>query len=31
MQNSFYFLYDMPTLWSSEGNEAFLEQVKVAE
>ena len=31
MQNSFYFLYDMPTLWSSEVNEAFLEQVKVAE
>ena len=31
MQNRFYFLYEMPTLWSSEVNQAILEQVKVAE
>ena len=31
MQNSLYFLYEMSTLWSSEVNEAILEQVKVAE
>ena len=28
---AFIFLYEMPTLWSSEVNEAILEQVKVAE
>ena len=32
MQNSFYFfLHEMPTLWSSESNEAILEQGKEAE
>ena len=31
MQSSFYFLYEMPTLWSSEINEAILEQVKLSE
>ena len=28
---SFTFLYEMPTLWCSEVNEAILEQAKVAE
>ena len=31
MQNRFHFLHEMPTLWSSEVNQAILEQVKVAE
>ena len=31
MQNSFYFLCEMPTLWISGINEAILEQVKVEE
>ena len=31
MQISFFFSYEIPTLWSSENNEAILEKVKVAE
>ena len=31
MQNRFYFSYEMPTIWSSEVNQATLEQVKVVE
>ena len=31
MQNNFHFLYEMPTLYSSEVNEAIREQVKVVE
>ena len=31
MQNIFYFLYEMLILWSSDVNEAILDQLKGAE